>query len=69
MFVGDAEKRVYSGQAVVGDQVSIERGANAQYNLANGFTPLERFENIHFEIADFHSEMKFMQVCCIPYHN
>jgi predicted XRE-type DNA-binding protein len=30
--------------------------------LANGFTPQERFENMHFEIADFHSEMKFMQV-------
>jgi hypothetical protein len=61
-FVGDDELRVYNEQGVVGDQHSVERGTNAQFHLANGFTPQERFENMHFEIADFHSEMKFMQV-------
>ena len=61
-FVGDDELRVYNEQGVVGDQLSVERGTNAQFHLANGFTPQERLENMHFEIADFHSEMKFMQV-------
>ena len=60
-FVGDDELRVYNEQGVVGDQLSVERGTNAQFHLANGFTTQERFEKMHFEIANFHSEMKFMQ--------
>ncbi len=63
VFVGDGEERVYNEQGAVGDQLSVERGANAQFNLANGFTPQERFDKLHFETADFHAEMKFMQVC------
>lgn len=62
-FVGDDKQRTYKEQGVVGDQLSVERGTKAQFHMANGFTPQERFENLHFEIADFHSEMKFMQVC------
>lgn len=61
-FVGDDDKRVYKEQIVVGDQLSVERGTNAQFQLTNGFTPEQRFENMHFETADFHAEMKFMQV-------
>ena len=44
------------------DQLSVERGVNCKFQSANGFTPEERFEGMHFEIADFHTEMKFMQV-------
>lgn len=44
------------------DELSVERGANAQYQLANGFTPEQRFESMLFEAADFHSKIKFMQV-------
>ena len=62
-FVGDDEQRKYKEQGVVGDQLSVERGTNALFQMANGFTPQERFDKMHFEIADFHSEMKFMQVC------
>lgn len=62
VFIGDAEERVYNELGVVGDQLSVERGANAQFHMANGFAPQERFDNMHFETADFHSEMKFMQV-------
>ena len=63
--VGDSEKKVYKEQGVVGDQLSVERGANAIFQTANGFIPEDRFDKIHFEIADFHSEMKFLQVCHI----
>ena len=61
-FIGDDRQRIYKDQGVVSDQLSVERGPNAQFDMANGLTPQERFENLHFEIADFHSEMKFMQV-------
>ncbi|XP_066924617.1 uncharacterized protein [Clytia hemisphaerica] len=49
--------------AVVGDQLSVERAINSQFQSANGFTPEERLDGMHFEIADFHTEMKFMQLC------
>eukprot|EP00794_Sanderia_malayensis_P014507 gene14507-16016_t len=61
VFVGEEEDRIYNEQGVVGDQLSVERGGNAKFNFANGFTPQERFDNMHFEIADFHAEMKFLQ--------
>ena len=61
-FAGDKHERVYKEQIVVGDQLSVERGTNAQFQLSNGFTPEQRFENLHFETADFHAGMKFMQV-------
>jgi hypothetical protein len=56
-FAGDEHERVYKEQIVVGDQLSVERGTNAQFQLSNGFTPEQRFENLHFETADFHALM------------
>ena len=59
-----------SGQGVVGDQLSVERGINSLMQIANGLTEADRKEGLHFEIADFHSQMKFLQVlsllsfCC-----
>lgn len=52
----------YSKIGVVGDQGSVERGVNVLLQLRNGFTPGERLEGIHMEIADFHTGMKFLQV-------
>lgn len=60
---GDNEEQTVNGfQSYVGDQLSVERAVNAQFQVANGCTPTQRFENMNFEIADFHTEMKFMQV-------
>ena len=49
---GDDEDQVYGEQGVVGDQLSVERAANGHCSLSNGFTPKERLEGLHFEIAD-----------------
>ena len=51
-----------SAQGVVGDQLSVERGINSLMQIANGLTEDDRKEGLHFEIADFHSQMKFLQV-------
>ena len=59
----DSDERQYSEQGFVADQLSVERGVNCLPQLENGFTPKERLEGIHFEIADFHGGMKFLQVC------
>ena len=45
----------YSGQGVVGDQLSVERGVNSLMQVANGLSSTDRKEGIHFEIADFHA--------------
>lgn len=50
-------------QGVVGDQLSVERGVNGHMSLENGFTPDERADGLHFEIADFHAGNKFLEVC------
>ena len=51
---------------VVGDQGSVERAANVLLQLRNGFDANERLENIHVELADFHTGMKFLQVSYSP---
>lgn len=56
------EKTYFSSQGVAGDQLSIERGINHLLQVANGLTPEERKEGLHMEVADFHAQMKFLQV-------
>ena len=62
LFYGDDDERVYGRQGVVGDQLSVERGVNGHCSLANGFTPEERLEGLHFEIADWHGGHNFTEV-------
>ena len=56
------EKTYFLSQGVAGDQLSIERGINHLLQVANGLTPEERKEGLHMEVADFHAQMKFLQV-------
>lgn len=56
---GYGNNRVYSSQGLVADQLSVERAVNALFELANGFTPEERLEGLHLEIADWHARNKF----------
>ena len=61
------DKKAYPiSQGLVGDQLSVERGINHLLQVANGLTPKERLEGLHLEIADFHSQMKFLQACSNP---
>lgn len=59
---GELEESVYGNQGVVGDQLSVERAVNGHASVANGFTPEERLQGLHFEIADWHSGNKFLEV-------
>lgn len=61
-YHGDEEERRYGDQAVVGDQLSVERGINGHMSLANGFIPEEKAKGLHFEIADWHAGNKFLEV-------
>jgi hypothetical protein len=58
----DGCKTHYVEQAVVGDQLTVERGVNGLFEVANGFTAEDRHEGLNFEIADFHGGMKFLEV-------
>ena len=62
-YYGDDVNRVYSSQGVVADQLSVERGVNALFELSNGFTPEEQLEGLNLEIADWHAGNKFLKVC------
>ena len=61
-YYGDGDDRVYSSQGLVADELSVERGVNALFELSNGFTPEERLEGLHLEIADWHAGNKFLKV-------
>ena len=65
----DGEDKVYAGQGFVADQLSVERGVNCLLQVTNGLTAKERIDGIHLEVADFHTKMKFLQVCIFSITN
>ena len=54
-YHGKGAKRQYANQAIVGDQLTVERGVNTHNTLSNGFTPKQILEGLHFEFADWHA--------------
>lgn len=54
---------LFNEVGVVGDQLSVERAVNCLSSLSNGFTPDDRLDGLHVEIADWHAELKFLAVC------
>eukprot|EP00794_Sanderia_malayensis_P001047 gene1047-373_t len=66
---GEGEEKVYGTQGYHADQLSVERGVNAVMQVCNAFTPCEKFSGMHFEIADFHTSIKFMQVAFDHFYN
>ena len=53
---------LYHEIGVVGDQLTVKRAVNCKLSVSNGFTPDERLEGMHIEIADWHAEMNFLGV-------
>ncbi len=67
-YLDESGDKRFVEQGIVGDQLTVERGANGLLEVSNGFNAEERHEGIHFEIADFHGGMKFLEVLyCILY--
>lgn len=58
----DQSKITYHSAGIVGDQLTIERVVNGILSVSNGFSSDERFEGLHAEIADWHTDMKFLCV-------
>lgn len=61
-LISSQGKTVFNKVGVVGDQLSVERAVNCLASLANDFTPDERLDGLHLEIADWHAELKFLSV-------
>lgn len=61
-FAGEGDKREYCSQGIVGDQLTVERVVNAHMTLSNGFTPEERMDGLHCEIADWHAGNKILKI-------
>ncbi len=64
-FTDTTGKTRFNEAGIVGDQLTVERAVNALLSVDNGFTPQERLEGLHIEVADWHSEMKMLDVSCI----
>ena len=62
-YAGEGDERKYCSQGIVGDQLTVERVVNAHMTLSNGFTPEERMDGLHCEIADWHAGNKALNVC------
>ena len=58
----------YTQVGHVGDQLAIERGLNSLLSVSNGFTSEERLDGIYLEVADWHTDLKLLDVCLIVLH-
>ena len=58
-YFGDGVNRVYSSQGLVADQLSVERGVSALFELANGFMPEERLQGLHWKLMTGTREINF----------
>ena len=59
---GEGEEAIFKHQGVIGDQLTVERAVNAIAGVENAYTPAERLEGLHIGIADWHTDMKFLEV-------
>ena len=57
-----ADQTVRKSIPIVGDQLTVERGVNVIQAVQNAYTPEEKLEGIHMEIADWHTAVTFLNV-------
>lgn len=66
---GEADEEQFERIPVVGDQLTVERGVEAQFSVSNAYTSGRRLEGIYFQLADWHHENKFLDVSLKHRHN
>ena len=55
------KQKICGEQGLVGDQLSVECGINGHMSFANGFSPDDRPDGLHFEIAAGMLETSFLR--------
>ena len=58
----NVDQNVHKCIAIVGDQLTIERGVSVIEVVHNSYTPEENLEGIHMEVADWHAAVTFLNV-------
>ena len=58
----NVDQNVHKSIAIVGDQLTVERGVNVIEAVQNSYTPEETLEGIHMEVADWHAAVTFLNV-------
>ena len=58
----NADQTLHKSIPIVGDQLTVERSVNVIQAVQNSYTPEEKLEGIHMEIADWHTAVTFLNV-------
>ena len=58
----NADQTLRRSIPIVGDQLTVERGVNVIQAVQNSYTPGEKLEGIHMEIADWQTAVTFLNV-------
>ena len=58
----NADQTLRRSIPIVWDQLTVERGVNVIQAVQNSYTPEEKLEDIHMEIADWHTAVTFLNV-------
>ena len=59
---GEYQKILDSPNVIV-DQLTIDRAINAIMSQQNGYIKEDRLTNLNIGLADWHTDMNFLQVC------
>jgi hypothetical protein len=59
---GEGDDKTFEIANVIGDQLTVDRALNAIMSLQNGYTEEDRLTNLNIGIADWHTDMNFLQV-------
>ena len=64
---GEGDQKVFDSANVIGDQLTVDRAINAIMSQQNGYTAEDRLTNLNIGLADWHTDMNFLQVCIYCY--
>lgn len=59
-YIPKASGEKFDDQIVTGDQLTVERAVNVVASVANGSTPEDRLEGMHFQVGDWHAGVKIL---------
>jgi hypothetical protein len=60
--INESDEKEFQAQLFSGDQLSVERALNVVHSVANGYTEEDRLEGMIFQIGDWHTCVKLLQV-------
>lgn len=58
----EGNHKTFDNANVIGDQLTVDRAINAIMSQQNGYSEEDRLTHLNIGVADWHTDMNFLQV-------